>query len=37
MKSKKELTISVANPLTEKKKKELLEEIRELIQLKYYS
>lgn len=37
MKLKKELTISVANPLTEKKKKELLEEIRELIQLKYYS
>ncbi len=37
MKLKKELTISVANPLTEEKKKELLEEIRELIQLKYYS
>ena len=37
MKLKKELTISVSNPLTEEKKKELLEEIRELIQLKYYS
>lgn len=34
---KKELTISVANPLSEKRKKELLKEIKELIQIKYYS
>lgn len=33
----KELTISVANPLTEERKKELLEEVKELIQIKYYS
>lgn len=37
MKVKKELTISVANPLTEKRKKELIEEVKELIQIKYYS
>lgn len=36
-KEKKELTITVANPLSEKRKKELLEEIKELIQIKYYS
>lgn len=33
----KELTISVANPLTEERKKELFEEVKELIQIKYYS
>lgn len=31
------LTITVANPLSEKRKKELLEEVKELIQIKYYS
>lgn len=31
------LTISVANPLSIKRKKELLKEITELIQIKYYS
>ena len=35
--NKKKLTITVANPLNEKMKKELLEEIAELIQIKYYS
>lgn len=33
----KKLTITVANPLSEERKKELLEEVKELIQTKYYS
>lgn len=35
--NKKELTITVANPLSTKRKKELLKEVTELIQIKYYS
>lgn len=35
--NKKELTITVAKPLSIKRKKELLKEITELIQIKYYS
>ena len=31
------LTITVANPLSEERKKELLKEVKELIQIKYYS
>lgn len=31
------LTITVANSLNEKRKKELLKEVKELIQIKYYS
>lgn len=31
------LTINVANPLSEERKKELLKEVKELIQIKYYS
>ncbi len=37
MKKGKKLTISVANPLSNQRKKELIEEIKELIQIKYYS
>ena len=35
--NKKELTITVANPLSEERKEELIKSIIELIQIKYYS
>lgn len=35
--NEKKLTITVAEPLSKERKKKLLEEIAELIQIKYYS
>lgn len=35
--NEKKLTITVAKPLSKERKKKLLEEIAELIQIKYYS